>query len=392
MSTLRSVFRLPLVLVTLTGAALLAAAEETSTIEVALKSGEVVSGRLVEKTAERLTLQIIIISRGKQLTAQRQIPLSQVSRITTVQDEYRQRVANLGPSAQDLADLARWCREHGLQSEARTHAEKALAMESVNADARHLMHALDLAQIDGTWQAVDPWLASKGWSRLEGLIVDAAAKEKLGKLAATRSAAAQALNTTQQEQSAATSLLATASESAARLTKLRSETADSAAKAAQSKAAVEGAQKAYDQAKERVAAAYKNQAQNQPRANNQNQNQNQNQNNNQNRNAIDQAEAAQRKAQEALSAARAQATSADPARVKERLAKIDADLTANQAEQAKLKASAAAANAALPAKQAAADAANQAWKTALAGVTQPANLPPDLVAFLADQAPKPGSP
>ena len=392
MTTLRSAFRLPLVLVTLTGAALLAAAEETSTIEVALKSGEVVSGRLVEKTAERLTLQIIIISRGKQLTAQRQIPLSQVSRITTVQDEYRQRVANLGPSAQDLADLARWCREHGLQSEARTHAEKALAMESVNADARHLMHALDLAQIDGTWQAVDPWLASKGWSRLEGLIVDAAAKEKLGKLAATRSAAAQALNTTQQEQSAATSLLATASESAARLTKLRSETADSAAKAAQSKAAVEGAQKAYDQAKERVAAAYKNQAQNQPRANNQNQNQNQNQNNNQNRNAIDQAEAAQRKAQEALSAARAQATSADPARVKERLAKIDADLTANQAEQAKLKASAAAANAALPAKQAAADAANQAWKTALAGVTQPANLPPDLVAFLADQAPKPGSP
>jgi hypothetical protein len=357
----------------------LRAAEDLPPVEVALTTGETIIGGLVERTDEHVIVRLKPI-RGSGMSADRNIPAAQVATVTTLADDYRQRAAAAPAGAADQAQLARWCFDHGMAAEARLHAEKALTAESTNAVALTTMHQLGLARIDGTWQDIDGWLTAKGLVRFDGLVVTPAVRDQLKALAAQRTADAQALTEAQAGHDRAQGLLATANDRTERLTKQRADTAANQTEVDHAKQALETAKKAAQQTDTRLAEAEKR-ARERPR--NTNNNGNNNQNNNQASSDVSDAQAAQKKSQQAVTQAQ-QAETKAAAAAADRLAKIDKDLTTTKADITRLGEQVATADKTLPAKQAAATASAAKYKEARDAVHLPEGLPGDLVTAIYD--------
>ena len=346
-------------------------------VEVFFVNGDSTRGVVVSKTAETLVLHVTIESKGTRIVSDRTFPMAQVKLIASVADQYRLRATNTPNSPPEQAELARWCLEHGLKEEARGHALKALDAEPVNRDGLSTMHALNLVQLDSGWQDVDLWLAEKKLVRFDGLTMSEATRDNLKVLNLKRAMDANALSEAKQTIEQLTSLSVTGKERLEKIEKSRGEATTAAANA-------ESKQKAVDGAKAAVAAAAKRVEEAGKTSTDRNQNQEQ-----QKRAAAaaatarDNAEAAKKKANEALSVAQKELSAADPASAKARKARLDTDATKAKADMEKSAKELPAAQAALPAKQAAADASTKAYAEARAAVQQPADLPKPITDVLA---------
>jgi len=346
-------------------------------VEVFFVNGDSTRGVVVSKTAESLVLHVTVESKGTRIATDRTFPMAQVKLIATVADEYRMRATSTPNSPPEQAELARWCLEHGLKEEARGHALKALDVEPVNRDALATMHAMNLVQLDGTWQDIDAWLATKKLVRFDGLAMSEATRDNLKQLNLKRAADANALSDAKQLVEQLSSLSVTAKERLEKIEKSRGEANTAAANA-------DGKQKAVDAAKAAATAAAKHVEEAGRTTTDRNQTSEQ-----QRRAAAaaatarDNAEAAKKKANEALSVAQKELSAADPASAKARKARLETDAAKAKADTEKSAKELPAAQAALPAKQAAADASAKIYTDARAAVQQPADLPKPIADFLA---------
>jgi len=363
--------------------AVVAAAETAATdtgdqvVEVFFVNGDSTRGVVVSKTADTLVLHVTIESKGTRIETDRSYPMAQIKLIATLADEYRMRAVNAPNSPPEQAEVARWCFEHGLKAEARGHALKALDVEPVNRDALGTMRNLNLVLLDGNWQDIDAWLTAKKLVRFDGLVMDAPTRDHLKQLNLKRSTDATAASEAKLLVEQLTNLSATAKERLEKIEKARGEATTNAANA-------DSKQKGVDAAKATVAAAAKRVEEAGKNSIDRNQTQDQ-----QKRAAAaaatarDNAEAAKKKANEALSAAQKELSAADPATAKARKARLENDAAKAKADSDKSAKELPTAQAAVPAKQATADASAKAHATARAAIQQPADLPKAIADFLA---------
>ncbi len=357
-----------------------AATATDQVVEVFFVNGDSTRGVVVSKTAETLVLHVTIESKGTRIAADRSYPMAQVKLIATLADEYRMRATNTPNSPVEQAELARWCREHGLNEEARGHALKALDAEPVNRDAQNTMHQLGLFDLDGSWENIDTWLAAKKLVRFDGMAMDEATREQLKTLNQKRAVDAAAAIEAKQTVESLTNLSAAAKERLIKIDKSSAEATTAVSTADSRQKAVDSAKQAVANASKRVEESGKSTA-----AGNQSQEQ-------QKRAAAtaaaarDNAEAAKKKANEALSAAQKELAAADPATAKARKARLETEAVKAKADSEKSAKELPAAQAAIAVKQAAADASAKAYTEARAAVQPPADLPPAVRDFLAADA------
>lgn len=140
-------------------AALLPAA--ASADEVFLKSGGQLSGRVVNRTATQIEVDI----GAGHIT----VPVSQVVKIEegrSALHEYQDRAAALGPNdAAGWVALGDWASARGLGTQAREAYTKALALAP---DDPRANTALGRAQIDGRWVSEDEAYRAKGYVQYQG--------------------------------------------------------------------------------------------------------------------------------------------------------------------------------------------------------------------------------
>ena len=349
------------------------AAPDAQEVEVQLVSGDVARGTLIERTAEHVVLRCTVTLKGSAMTSERTFPTEQVKAVVTLADEYRLRVAAAAANGPDQAALARWCLEHGLSAEARRHAEKALAIEPVNADALALMHQLGLVRIDNTWQDIDDLLKAKGLVRYDGLVTDAATRDRLKQLMGKKAADAAALNDAKSRADNLSGLLAAAKERVAAADKQATDSTATAADAEAKQKAVDAAKAADAAAAERVKTTSTNlvtkhsDGSTSTTANP----------------GLADAETAKAKTAAALAAAQRAAGGVNAASAKARKAKLDQDAAKAREDVTRLTKDAPLAQQAIPAKQKDVDASAKAYADARAAVQMPADLPAPVIAFLA---------
>ena len=221
-------------------------------VEVQLVSGTVVHGTLVERTAEQVVIRCSVTLKGSSITSERTFPADQVQAVLTLTDEYQHRVASASATAPDQLALAHWCLDHSLPAEGRRHAEKTLALEPTNREALTLMHQLGLVHLDGSWRDIDEVLKAKDLVRYDGLVTDAATRDRLKQLMARKTTAAAALAAAKARFENLSGLLTAAKEHMASAEKQDTDSATLAAEAESRQKALDDAQVADAAAAERV--------------------------------------------------------------------------------------------------------------------------------------------
>lgn len=342
-------------------------------VEVQLTSGDVVRGALVERNAEQVVLKCTVTLKGSSMTSVRTFPAAQVSAVVTLADSYKQRAASTPATGPEQAALARWCLEHGLPAESRRHAEKALAIESVNADALALMHQLGLVRIDGAWTNIDDLLKAKSLVRYDGAVTDVATRDKLKLLMGKKTADSAALAEAKTRSENLSGLLATAKERVASAEKQAADSTTTAAEADAKQKAVDAAKAADTAAADRVkqtpsqvvtkhSDGTTSTTVNPDLAN---------------------AESAKSRTAAALTASQRALGGTNAASAKARKVKLDQDVAKAREDIVRLTKDQPLAQQAIPAKQTAAEVSAKAYADARAAVVSPADLPPAVTAFLA---------
>ncbi len=107
---------------------------------VILSNGDKIEGKILEENEQMVRIQT---KYGPVSLAKRGI--RSIVREGPAEDEYKEKAAAL---AKDHVELARWCKEKGLEDEAKKHYEMALKFDSDNADARK---ALGFVKKDDKW-------------------------------------------------------------------------------------------------------------------------------------------------------------------------------------------------------------------------------------------------
>jgi hypothetical protein len=128
---------------------------------VYLKSGGKFSGRILEQTAEKVTIDFGDGTIG--------LPMDQVEEIVrgpSALDEYAARAGKLGP--QDVngwRSLAQWASTRGLSAQARAAWTKVLALAPDDREARE---ALGYVQVDGRWLTEEESYRARGFVKYDG--------------------------------------------------------------------------------------------------------------------------------------------------------------------------------------------------------------------------------
>jgi hypothetical protein len=129
--------------------------------EVFLKGAGTISGRIVERTAETVKVDV-----GGGIVG---VPMSRVEKIVKARcplDDYHDRAAKLAPT--DVAGwlkLAEWASKNGLPMNAHDAYEKALASAPDNAEARQ---ALGYVKLNGKWLDEDQAYEASGYVKYHG--------------------------------------------------------------------------------------------------------------------------------------------------------------------------------------------------------------------------------
>lgn len=149
---------------------LLATAEH---IEVHLRSGSTVQGRLINQDDAALLVETVVATRKGAMTAQVSYKRSDIASITVLPDpeeEYGRR-AKTATDANGHVALARWCRDHGLIGRYREEAILAIGCAPDHAEAKALLDDLGLMLADGRWRPEAEVLAAQGKVRYKGQIL-----------------------------------------------------------------------------------------------------------------------------------------------------------------------------------------------------------------------------
>ncbi len=176
--------KLRIVSVSIVGGLLAASAAQGD--EVILKNGGRLTGRVVERTAARLTIET---GPGTIVLA-----MSRVDRIVEGRSAlgvFTERAAELSPDdVGGWADLARYAEERDLPTQARQAWNRVLAREPGNPEANA---GVGRVQVSGAWMSSDEAYRSRGYVFYEGRWVtpsehDALVRERLADEAAARDA------------------------------------------------------------------------------------------------------------------------------------------------------------------------------------------------------------
>jgi hypothetical protein len=130
--------------------------------EVYLKGGGQISGEIVERTAEAVTVDI----GGGTMT----VRMSTVVRIdeesTAPLQEYRARAATLSPDdARGWSELAQWAEDRALATQAREAWSQVVAISPDDPEANA---ALGRVQLDGRWVSEEESYRARGYVEFEG--------------------------------------------------------------------------------------------------------------------------------------------------------------------------------------------------------------------------------
>ena len=164
-------------------AASLAAAPAVSD-EIILKGGGRVSGRVVERTATRLSIE----TGPGRVT----LPMSRVEKIVegrSAIEVFAERSAELAPSdVQGWAELARWAEERDLFTQARLAWQRVLDHDPGNASANA---SIGRVELDGAWMSRDDAYRAQGYVSFEGRWLtpaehEAAVRERMAEEASAR--------------------------------------------------------------------------------------------------------------------------------------------------------------------------------------------------------------
>ncbi len=129
--------------------------------EVYLKGGGRVSGRVVQRTATSVEIDV---GAGK-IT----VPAKQVERIVEGQcalDVYNDRAGALDPKDRDgWAALGRWASDQGLSTQAREAYHRVLAIAPADVEANQ---ALGNVQVNGQWMTEEAGYRARGYVQFDG--------------------------------------------------------------------------------------------------------------------------------------------------------------------------------------------------------------------------------
>jgi hypothetical protein len=158
-------------------------ASSASADEILLKGGGRVSGRVVERTATRISIE----TGPGRVT----LPMSRVESIVegrSAVEAFDERAAAVPPNdAQAWASLARWAQERDLMTQSRLAWRQVLALDPANAEANA---SLGRVALDGVWMEADDAYRARGYVRHDGRWVtpaehDAALREQMAAEAAS---------------------------------------------------------------------------------------------------------------------------------------------------------------------------------------------------------------
>jgi hypothetical protein len=129
--------------------------------EVYLKGGGKLSGRVVQKTATSVEVDV----GAGQVT----VPADRVERIVegrSALDAYYDRAGALDPKDREgWAALARWASDQGLGTQAREAWNRVLALDPGSAEANE---ALGNVEVNGRWMSEDAGYQARGFVRFDG--------------------------------------------------------------------------------------------------------------------------------------------------------------------------------------------------------------------------------
>ena len=154
--------------------------------EIMLKGGGRVSGRVVERTATRLSIE----TGPGRVT----LPMSRVEKIVegrSAIEVFAERAAALGPGdVQGWAELARWAEERDLLTQARLAWQRVLEHDPGNTAANA---SLGRVELDGAWVSRDDAYRAQGYVSFEGRWLtpaehEAAVRERMAEEASAREA------------------------------------------------------------------------------------------------------------------------------------------------------------------------------------------------------------
>jgi hypothetical protein len=154
--------------------------------EIILKGGGRVSGRVVERTATRISIE----TGPGRVT----LPMSRVEKIVegrSAIEAFAERAEALAPSdVQGWAELARWAEERDLLTQARVAWQRVLDHDPGNAAANA---GLGRVELDGAWMSRDEAYRAQGYVSFEGRWLtpaehDAAVRERAAAEASAREA------------------------------------------------------------------------------------------------------------------------------------------------------------------------------------------------------------
>jgi hypothetical protein len=129
--------------------------------EVFIKGAGSISGRIVEQTETRVTVDL-----GGGVISVSMSHVARIVRARTDLDEYDARVNQLEPhDLRGWRELARWASRHGLGEPAGRAFEMVLAIEPDDPEARA---ALGFALLDGRWVAQEEAYRARGFVKYEG--------------------------------------------------------------------------------------------------------------------------------------------------------------------------------------------------------------------------------
>lgn len=144
--------------ITLVAAAL---AATTAADEVVLRSGGRLDGVVVERTRDR-----VVVEMGPGRVT---MPASQVERIVegrSALEEFRERAGVLEPGdTEGWEALARWAADHDLQTQSREAWRRVLAGDSSHPEANT---ALGRVQVNGAWMGSDEAYRARGYVQIDG--------------------------------------------------------------------------------------------------------------------------------------------------------------------------------------------------------------------------------
>ncbi len=129
-----------------------------------LRSGGRIEGDLVNADENPRTSYVVSLPNGGRVT----LDAATVEKVQPVKPElaeYEKLRRKYPDTVEGQLQLAAWCREHGLETQRKTHLERVIQIDPDQAEARRL---LGYRLVKGQWMTHDEEMADKGYVKFNG--------------------------------------------------------------------------------------------------------------------------------------------------------------------------------------------------------------------------------